>query len=38
MLDKQYRFRGRHAIRVDAVTSVFDSNSKATLFERTVDV
>ena len=38
MFDKQYRFRGRHAIRVDALTSVFDSNSKAKLFERNVDV
>ena len=24
MFDKQYRFRGRHAVRVDALTSVFD--------------
>ena len=31
MFDKQYRFRGRHAVRVDALTSVFDSNSKANL-------
>ena len=38
MFDKQYRFRGRHAVRVDALTSVFDSNSKAKLFERNVDV
>ena len=35
---KQYRFRGRHAVRVDALTSVFDSNSKAKLFDRNVDV
>lgn len=34
MFDKQYRFRGRHAVRVDALTSVFDSNSKAKLFDR----
>ena len=27
MFDKQYRFRGRHAVRVDALTSVFDSES-----------
>ena len=38
MFDKQYRFRGRHAIRVDALTSVFDSESKAKLFDRNVDV
>lgn len=38
MFDKQYRFRGRHALRVDALTSVFDSESKAKLFERNVDV
>lgn len=38
MFDKQYRFRGRHAVRVDGLTSVFDSDSKAKLFERNVDV
>lgn len=38
MFDKQYRFHGRHAVRVDALTSVFDSESKAKLFERNVDV
>lgn len=38
MFDKQYRFRGRHAFRVDALTSVFDSVSKAKLFDRNVDV
>ena len=38
MFDKQYRFRGRHAVRVDALTSVFYSESKAKLFERNVDV
>ncbi|MCC8195214.1 MAG: hypothetical protein LIO49_00125 [Ruminococcus sp.] len=38
MFDKQYRFHGRHAVRVDALTSVFDSDSKAKLFERNVDV
>lgn len=38
MFDKQYRFRGRHALRVDALTSVFDSDSKAKLFERNVDL
>ncbi len=38
MFDKQYRFRGRHALRVDALTSVFDSESKAKIFDRNVDV
>ena len=38
MFDKQYRFRGRHAVRVDKLTGVFDINSKAKLFERNVDV
>ncbi len=38
MFDKQYRFRGRHALRVDALTSVFDSVSRAKLFDRNVDV
>ena len=38
MFDKQYRFRGRHAFRVDALTSVFDSVSKSKLFDRNVDV
>ena len=38
MFDKQYRFRGIHAVRVDALTSVFDDTSKAKLFERNVDV
>ena len=38
MLDKQYRFRGRHALKVDKLTGVFDSASKAKLFVRNVDV
>lgn len=38
MFDKQYRFRGRHAVRVDQLTSVFDSKSKVKLFARNVDV
>lgn len=38
MFDKQYRFKGMHAVRVDALTSVFDEVSKAKLFERNVDV
>lgn len=38
MFDKQYRFRGRHALRVDKLTAVFDQESKAKLFDRNVDV
>ena len=38
MFNKQYRFLGKHALRVDKLTSVFDSKSKAKLFERNVDV
>ena len=38
MFDKQYRFRGRHAVRVDKLTGVFDTVSKAKIFERNVDV
>ena len=36
--DGQYRFRGRHALRVDKLTGTFDSTSRAKLFERNVDV
>ena len=38
MFDKQYRFRGKHALRVDALTSVFDNESKAKFFDRNIDV
>ncbi len=38
MFDKQYRFKGRHAQRVDQLTGIFDEVSKARLFERNVDV
>lgn len=38
MFDKQYRFRGRHAIRVGQLVSVFDSVGKAKLFDRNVDI
>lgn len=38
MFDKQYRFKGRHAVRVDKLTGLFDTVSKAKLFERNVDV
>ena len=38
MFDRQYRFKGSHALRVDQLTSTFDEESKAKLFERNVDV
>ena len=38
MFDKQYRFKGRHALRVDQLTSAFDGESKAQLFGRNVDI
>jgi hypothetical protein len=38
MFDKQYRFKGKHAFRVDRLTSVFDEQSKAKLFNRNIDV
>ena len=38
MFDKQHRFKGRHALRVDRLTAVFDEISKAKLIERNVDV
>lgn len=38
MFDKQYRFKGRHALRVDKLTSVFDELSKTKLIERNVDI
>ena len=38
MFDKQYRFKGKHALKVDQLTGTFDSESKAKLFERNVDV
>lgn len=38
MFDNQYRFKGRHALRVDKLTGVFDELSKAKLIERNVDV
>ena len=27
MFDKQYRFKGRHALRVDQLTGVFDGST-----------
>lgn len=38
MFDKQYRFRGRHALRVDKLTAAFESVKKTKLFDRNVDV
>lgn len=38
MFDKQYRFHGIHAQRVKQLTGVFDAISKASLFDRNVDV
>lgn len=38
MFDKQYRFTGSHAEKVNALTAVFDEAAKAKLFDRNVDV
>ena len=38
MFDKQYRFKGRHALRVDKLTAAFESETNAKLFERNIDV
>ena len=38
MFNKQYRFKGRHAQRVDQLTGIFDEVSKAKLFDRNVDI
>lgn len=38
MFDKQYRFKGIHAVRVDALKNVFDESSKAELFKNNIDV
>lgn len=38
MFDKQYRFTGSHAEKVSALTSVFDDEAKAKLFDRNLDV
>ena len=38
MFDKQYRFTGSHAEKVNELTSVFDADAKAKLFERNLDV
>lgn len=39
MFDKQYRFYGKHAQQVDALTNVFDSSQQKTkMFNRNIDV
>ena len=38
MFDKQYRFFGSHAEKVNALTSIFDEASKAKLFDLNLDV
>lgn len=38
MFDKQYRFTGSHAEKVNALTITFEEDSKAKLFERNLDV
>ncbi len=38
MFDKEYSFRGSHAEKVVKLTAQFDSNSKARLFARNIDV
>ena len=38
MFDKQYRFTGSHAQKVSALTSIFDEQAKAKIFERNLDV
>ena len=38
MFDKQYRFIGRHAVRVGLLTNSFDDVSKAKIFNRNIDV
>lgn len=38
MFDKQYRFTGTHAEMVNALTGIFDEDSKAAFFKRNLDV
>lgn len=38
MFDKQYVFKGAHALKVDRLTAQFDENSKAKMFSRNVDI
>lgn len=38
MFDKQYIFKGKHAIMVDKLTAQFDETSTAKIFARNIDV
>jgi len=38
MFDNEYSFRGSHALRVNKLTSRFDPNSTAKLFNRNIDI
>jgi len=38
MFDKQYRFSGTHAEKVNALTAIFDDSAKVRLFEHNYDV
>lgn len=38
MFDKQYRFTGSHAKKVEALTTIFDETAQAKLFDRNLDV
>ena len=38
MFDKQYRFTGSHAQKVNELTAIFDETAKTKLFERNLDV
>ena len=38
MFDKQYRFKGIHAVKVDKLSGIFDELSKAKMFNRNVDI
>ena len=38
MFDKEYSFRGSHAVKVDKLTAQFDSNSSSKIFSRNIDV
>lgn len=38
VFDQQYKFKGKHALEVDALTTPFEKTGKAKFFERNVDV
>lgn len=38
MFDKEYRFKGRHALRMGKLTARFDEESKSSIFDRNIDV